>query len=171
MPDAHRIDAHHIDVYVGLGSNLDADRRLRAAAEALEAEFGPLRRSAVYRSPAVGWPAPDYLNAAVAFATTLPPEEVKTRLVALEDVARRSRSQPPHPMCPLDLDLLLYGRRVNAQQRLPHADVLSRAHVLAPLADIAPDLVHPLTGERIEHAWAARGHGVELTKVGPLGGP
>lgn len=170
MPDAHFVDAHPVDVYVGLGSNLDADRRLREAAQGLEAEFGPLRRSAVYCTAAVGAPAPDYLNAVVAFSTELPPQDVKARLVAIEDAARRKRSQPRVPVVALDLDLLLYGRRVDAQQRLPHADVLSRAHVLAPLADIAPDLVHPLTGERIEHAWAAQARGVELTKVGPLGG-
>ena len=158
------------EVYVGLGSNLDADRRLREAAQALEAEFGPLRRSTVFRTPAVGAPAPDYLNAAVAFSTTIPAAEVKSRLVAIEDAARRKRSQPPQPICALDLDLLLYGRRVDAPLRLPHADALVRAHVLAPLAEIAPDLVHPLTGSRLADVWAAQGRGAELAKVGPLGG-
>jgi len=66
--------------------------------------------------------------------------------------------------------LLLYGRRVDARQRLPHRDVLVRAHVLVPLADIASDLVHPLTGERIADVCAALGRGAELAKVGPLGG-
>jgi 2-amino-4-hydroxy-6-hydroxymethyldihydropteridine diphosphokinase len=175
MPDAHYIDAHlgdaHlVDVYVGLGSNLDADRRLREAAQALEAEFGPLRRSTVFRTAAIGAPAPDYLNAAVAFPTLLPPAEVKARLVAIEDAARRKRSQPPQPICALDLDLLLYGRRVDAPLRLPHADALVRAHVLAPLAEIAADLVHPLTGERIADVWAAQARSVDLATVGPLGG-
>ena len=47
-------DGRPVDVYVGLGSNLDADRRLREAVGSLEAEFGPLRCSAVYRTPAIG---------------------------------------------------------------------------------------------------------------------
>jgi 2-amino-4-hydroxy-6-hydroxymethyldihydropteridine diphosphokinase len=163
-------DGRPVDVYVGLGSNLDADRRLREAVRSLETEFGTLRRSAVYRTPAIGAPAPDYLNAAVAFSTALPAADVKARLVAIEDKARRSRSQPRGPVCALDLDLLLHGRRVDAAQRLPHTDVLRRAHVLAPLADIAAALVHPLTGESIETLWAAQAGGARIAKVGPLGG-
>ncbi|HET7132482.1 MAG TPA: 2-amino-4-hydroxy-6-hydroxymethyldihydropteridine diphosphokinase, partial [Gammaproteobacteria bacterium] len=133
-------DGRPVDVYVGLGSNLDAERRLREAARSLEAEFGALRCSFVYRTAAVGAPAPDYLNAAVAFATAIAAADVKARLVAIEDAARRSRSQPRGPVCALDLDLLLHGRRVDAAQRLPHPDVLRRAHVLAPLGDIAAGL-------------------------------
>jgi 2-amino-4-hydroxy-6-hydroxymethyldihydropteridine diphosphokinase len=160
------------DIYVGLGSNLDADRRLREAAQTLESEFGPLRRSPVYRTAAVGGPAPDYLNAAVAFSSGLSADDVKARLVEIEDAARRSRSQPlGAALIGLDLDLLLYGRRVDARQRLPHGDVLVRAHVLVPLADIGSELVHPLTGERIADARAALGSAAELVKVGPLGGP
>jgi len=176
MPEAQKADAHgvgvqRVEIYVGLGSNLDAERRLREAAQALEVAFGPLRRSAVYRTPAVGAPAPDYLNAAVAFSSDLSPDDVKARLVEIEDAARRRRSQPPSAICGLDLDFLLYGRRVDARQRLPHRDVLARAHVLVPLADIAADLVHPLTGVRIADACAALGRGAELPNVGPLGGP
>jgi 2-amino-4-hydroxy-6-hydroxymethyldihydropteridine diphosphokinase len=157
------------EIYVGLGSNLDADRRLREAARALEAAFGPLRRSPVYRTPAVGQPAPDYLNAVVAFSSGVSADDVKARLVEIEDAARRSRSQPLTSLVVgLDLDLLLYGGRVDARQRLPHRDVLVRAHVLVPLNDIASDLVHPLTGERIADALAALGRGAEIAKVGPL---
>jgi 2-amino-4-hydroxy-6-hydroxymethyldihydropteridine diphosphokinase len=159
------------DVYVGLGSNLDAERRLREAAAALEAEFGTLRCSEVYRTAAVGAPAPDYLNAVVAFSSSAPPEAVKARLVEIEDAARRSRSQPPSPVCALDLDLLLYGGRVDADQRLPHDDLLRRAHVLAPLVDLAAELEHPLTGEPLGRAWAAQAGAVEIAKAGRLRGP
>jgi 2-amino-4-hydroxy-6-hydroxymethyldihydropteridine diphosphokinase len=162
-------DGRPVNVYVGLGSNLDADRRLREAVRSLQEAFGALRCSFVYRTAAVGAPAPDYLNAAVAFATAIAAADVKARLVAIEDVARRSRSQPRGPVCALDLDLLLYGRRVDAPQRLPHPDVLRRAHVLAPLADIAARLVHPLTGESIEELWTAAAAGAQITTIGPLG--
>src|SRR5262252_5729012 len=111
------------EIFVGLGSNLDADRRLREAVRTLETAFGPLRRSAVYLTPAVGGPAPDYLNAAVAFNSDLSADDVKARLVEIEDAARRNRSQPrAGAVVGLDLDLLLYGRRVDARQRLPHGD-------------------------------------------------
>ena len=159
------------DVYVGLGSNVDAGRSLESAASALEAEFGPLRRSAVYRSEAVGAPAPDYSNAAVGFSTALAPPALKARLVAIEEAAGRSRGEPRGVLCALDLDLLLYGRRVDARRRLPHPDVLRRAHVLAPLADIASGLVHPLTGERIAELWAAHEPGARIKRAGSLGEP
>jgi 2-amino-4-hydroxy-6-hydroxymethyldihydropteridine diphosphokinase len=122
----------------------------------------------VYRTPAVGPPAPDYLNAAVAFRAVLPVDDIKARLVSIENAAGRSRARPRGAVCELDLDLLLYGRRVDARQRLPHPDVLVRAHVLAPLADIAADLVHPLTGQRIADAWAASARGAGIVNVGPL---
>ena len=70
----------------------------------------------------------------------------------------------------LDLDLLLYGRRVDPGRCLPHADVLRRAFVLAPLAELAPRLEHPLTGQPYAHAWkvlAARG-ACGVTRVGTL---
>jgi len=125
----------------------------------------------VYRTPAVGSPAPDYLNAVVAFSSSLSADDIKARLVVIENAAGRSRTRPRGAVCELDLDVLLYGRRVDARQRLPHRDVLVRAHVLAPLADIAADLVHPLTGDRIADAWAAQARGAEIVKVGALGGP
>ncbi len=144
-----------IDVYVGLGSNLDPERRLQQAVADLEKRCAPLRVSAVYRSPAVGAPAADYHNLVVAFRSAAGAAAIKEVLTAIEDAADRSRTEPRSASCALDLDLLLYGRRVDAQLRLPRADVLRRAFVLAPLAQIAPQLIHPVTGQSLGSAWQA----------------
>jgi 2-amino-4-hydroxy-6-hydroxymethyldihydropteridine diphosphokinase len=140
-------------VYVGAGSNSEPRARLRAAVAALERAFGPVRRSAVYRTAAVGMPASDYLNLVVAFDSDLRPAAVKAALVAIEAAAGRQRDAVPSAVCVVDLDLLLYGARVDAPCRLPHPDVLRRAFVLAPLADVAPELRHPVTGEPVASAW------------------
>jgi 2-amino-4-hydroxy-6-hydroxymethyldihydropteridine diphosphokinase len=158
------------DVCVGLGSNDDPQGRLVDAVEALARELGALRRSSVYRSAAVGTPAPDYLNMAVAFRSDSGPDAVKALLMAVEAAAGRARTEPRAALVALDLDLLLYGARVDAERRLPHPDVLRRPFVLAPLAELAPDVAHPLTGEALARAWRSleQGAGGEVARLGAL---
>jgi 2-amino-4-hydroxy-6-hydroxymethyldihydropteridine diphosphokinase len=157
-------------VYVGAGSNSEPRSQLASAVAALELAFGHVRCSPAYRSAAVEMPAPDYLNLVVAFDTDRGPAAVKSELAAIEAAGGRRRSAERTPLCALDLDLLLYGARVDARLRLPHPDILRRPFVLAPLADVAPDLEHPVTGEPLAGAWrgiAAAGAAIE--NVGPLG--
>jgi len=135
------------DVYVGLGSNVDADEQLRRALAGLEMRFGPLRRSSVHRGPATGTPAPDYSNLVVSFSTNDSLSEVREVLAKLESSAGRMRDKQTGGECPLDLDLLLYGRLVDADARVPRADIRRRTYVRSPLAELAPALVHPVTGE------------------------
>ena len=154
------------DVYVGLGSNVDAERQLRHALAGLETRFGLVRRSDVYSSPAAGMPAPDYLNLVAVFATQVSLGEVREFLATLESLAGRVRGTPA---CQLDLDLLLYGRRVDAEAHVPRGDILRRPYVLAPLAELAPDLLHPVTGEAIGDAWRAQStRVVKLQALGDL---
>jgi 2-amino-4-hydroxy-6-hydroxymethyldihydropteridine diphosphokinase len=155
-------------VYVGAGSNSEPGARLHAAVAALERAFGPVRRSTVYRTAAVGMPAPAYLNLVVAFDSERRPEEVKSELVAIEAAAGRPRAAPPSALCAIDLDLLLFGARVDPPRRLPHPDVLRRAFVLAPLAEIAPQLRHPVTGEPVASAWRRLAGATTIDNVGAL---
>jgi 2-amino-4-hydroxy-6-hydroxymethyldihydropteridine diphosphokinase len=158
------------EVYVSAGSNVDPAKRLRAAAAALESTYGAVRCSPVYRSAAVGAPAPDYLNLIFAFDTEHGADAVKAELVAIEAAAGRTRAQPRAALCALDLDLLVYGARVDARRHLPHADALRRAFVLAPLAALEPALVHPVSGERFAAAWARLAAAAPaLEKLGELG--
>jgi 2-amino-4-hydroxy-6-hydroxymethyldihydropteridine diphosphokinase len=147
-----------VDVYVAAGSNASPVANLRAAVAALARAFGPLRCSSVYRSAAAGPAASDYLNLAIGFSTDLGSEAVKRVLEAIEAQAGRARSGPRSIEVTLDLDLAVHGRRVDAARRLPHEDVLRRAFVLGPIAELAPRLVHPLTGEQIGLAWKRAGH-------------
>jgi 2-amino-4-hydroxy-6-hydroxymethyldihydropteridine diphosphokinase len=137
------------EVFIGAGSNADPERRLRGALAELTRRFGPARSSSVYRSAAVGVPAPDYSNLVVAFTTELSVDSLRDDLRAIEALAGRTRADPA--ICELDLDLLLYGRRVDAVQRLPRPGLVTLPFVLVPLAELAPQLVHPVTGERFAY--------------------
>jgi 2-amino-4-hydroxy-6-hydroxymethyldihydropteridine diphosphokinase len=145
-------------VYVGAGSNLGAAERLRGAVAALERAFGTVHCSSVYSSAAVGAAAPDYLNLVAAFDSERPAGALKSELGAIEAALGRTREREPvaggSALCALDLDLLMHGSRVDAELRLPHPDLLRRAFVLAPSAELAPNLRHPVSGERLDRAWA-----------------
>lgn len=134
------------EAFIGAGSNADPERRLRLALAELERRFGPVRSSSVYRGPAVGVPAPDYLNLVIAFATGLDVDSLRNELRAIETLAGRTRVDPA--VVELDLDLLLYGCRVDAERRLPRPGLVTLPFVLVPLAELAPELPHPVTGER-----------------------
>jgi 2-amino-4-hydroxy-6-hydroxymethyldihydropteridine diphosphokinase len=134
------------DVFIGAGSNADPEGQLRRALAELERRFGVVRCSSVYRGPAVGAPAADYLNLVVRLQSELPIDSLLAELRAIEALAGRNRADPA--VCKLDLDLLLYGSRVDAQRRIPRPGLLTVPFLLVPLAELAPELAHPVTGER-----------------------
>lgn len=132
--------------FVALGSNL-GDRRahLEAAFAALASLPGThlLARSAIFETPPLGPPGQqDYLNAAAALSTTLAPHALLDALLTIEQSRGRVRRERWGART-LDLDLLLHGQTVthDARLTLPHPAMLQRAFVLAPLRDLAPDLV------------------------------
>ncbi|HVY64047.1 MAG TPA: 2-amino-4-hydroxy-6-hydroxymethyldihydropteridine diphosphokinase [Gammaproteobacteria bacterium] len=153
------------EAFVGVGSNQDPVTALRAATRALQQRFGRVVCSPVYRGPAMGLAAADYLNVVVRLRTEWAVDVLKAELAAIEAAAGRDRADPR--VVRLDLDLLAYGARVDAVQRLPRPGLYSLPFVLLPLADVAPDLVHPLTGQRSSAARAAA-PGVELENLGAL---
>ncbi|TAD79074.1 MAG: 2-amino-4-hydroxy-6-hydroxymethyldihydropteridine diphosphokinase [Oscillatoriales cyanobacterium] len=107
-------------------------------------------RSRWYRNPPMGPPQPDFLNGCALLAVTLAPEALLDRLQTLETAAGRVRDVHWGPRT-LDLDLLLYGDRLIATDRLqvPHPGLGDRAFFLVPLAEIAPDWIDPHSGRAI----------------------
>ncbi len=140
-----------VTAYIGLGSNLaDPVLQVRGACEALKQlpETVLLACSSLYLSPPMG-PAdqPDYINAAAALETTLSPHALLAQLQAIEQAQGRVRGARWGART-LDLDLLVYGERVIADDRLnvPHPGLAERAFVLYPLQEIAPNLQIPGLG-------------------------
>lgn len=143
--------------YLSLGSNLDPHRHLRAAVDELRARFGELAVSPAYRSRAVGFDGPDFVNLAVGLDTALAPEALNDWLHALEDRHGRRRDVPRYADRTLDVDIVLYGDEVidgPGHLQIPRKE-LRHAFVLKPLADIAPQARHPLDGRSLAELWAA----------------
>jgi 2-amino-4-hydroxy-6-hydroxymethyldihydropteridine diphosphokinase len=132
--------------YLALGSNLgDRLAHLQLGVDALTRVPGVDVRavSRVYETAPVGGPAQDpYLNAVVAIDTALDPHELLHRTQHIEDLAERKRAERWGPRT-LDVDILLVGDQVAATEdlTLPHPRMWERGFVLAPLRDVAPDLV------------------------------
>lgn len=146
---------------VGLGSNLgDRAQRLRDAFAALARlpRTRLLETSVLYRTPAWGMTEqPDFLNAAAALDTLLPPRALLDALLSIEAAAGRERtSETRWGPRTLDLDLLLYGDSILDEPGLlvPHPRLHVRAFALVPLLDVAPDAMIPGHG-RARDALAA----------------
>jgi len=136
--------AREVIAYVGLGANLgDAQATLREALAGLGAlaDVRLLRTAPFYRTAPVDASGPDFINTVACLRTTLSPWRLLDALQALENRHGRQRPYRNAPRT-LDLDLLLYADDTIADERLlvPHPRMHERAFVLAPLADIAPDL-------------------------------
>lgn len=145
--------------WLSLGSNLEPETNLLAAANALRTHFGGVRFSPVYRTPAVGFEGPDFLNAAAELQTSLDVHALNDWLHALEDAQGRQRGGPRFGSRTLDIDIVLFDDLVLAgpgNLQLPR-DELRHAFVLKPLADIAPDKVVPGGQRTLGQAWAALG--------------
>ncbi len=142
-------------------------RTLAWALRRLEASLGPLRVASLYRSaPVSPVPQPDFLNTAALAHTTLAPEALLALGKALEHEAGRRPGARFGPR-PLDIDLLLYGdlRMNRPELTLPHPRLRERRFVLAPLAEIAPDLQVPPDGARVAELLARLGEGGPVERV------
>lgn len=154
-------------VYLGLGSNCNAEANITAGIRALRKAFEKVQVSPVYRSAAVGFAGSDFLNCAAVIDTDMALGELKRWLVELEDLYGRDRSQPKFSDRTLDIDILLYRDLVGEHDGLvlPRDEILKYAHVLKPLADLAPELRHPETGLTIAEHWATFAGDRSLVRV------
>ncbi len=144
-------------VYLSLGSNLEPLRYLPAAIRELRAHFGVLSVSPAYRSTAVGFEGAEFVNLAVGLDTDLSPETLNDWLHALEDRHGRRRDVARYSDRTLDIDIVFYDDLVlngPGHLQLPRNE-LQHAFVLRPVADIAPDYRHPVSGRSMTELWAA----------------
>lgn len=144
------MDVETHSVYLGLGSNLgDREANLLAAVAALPPDLQPLAVSQAYETePAYYLDQPPFLNAACCAHTSLSPDALLTYLKTIErSLGRRTGTARFGPRT-VDIDILFWGDRAvsTAQLTIPHPRLAERGFVLVPLVEIAPDLVHPLTG-------------------------
>jgi 2-amino-4-hydroxy-6-hydroxymethyldihydropteridine diphosphokinase len=140
-------------VYLGLGSNLgDRARNLRRALEELEApDLRILRASPVYETEPVEYTRqPWFLNQVAEAETELFPFQLLARAARVERALGRVRGIPKGPRV-IDVDILFFARAIvrAAKLEIPHPAIAARRFVLLPLADLAPDLLHPATRQSV----------------------
>jgi GTP cyclohydrolase-4 len=138
--------------YLGLGSNLgEREENLCQALTLLSAKVNLEEASAVYETEPVGFKdQPLFLNMVCRISTDLPPEELFHLAKEIETSMGRVPSFPNAPRI-IDIDILFYDNKIMETRNLaiPHPRLHDRAFVLIPLAEIAPDLVHPRLGKGI----------------------
>ena len=142
-------------VYLGLGSNIDPENNLHLGVRELRARYGDVELSAVYRSKAIGFEGDDFLNLVARFESNDSPQAICEQIELIHNLSGREREGEKWESRPLDIDLLLYNDLVIDEQpvRVPRDDVLKYSFVLRPLAELEPDLVHPVTGRTMLDHW------------------
>jgi 2-amino-4-hydroxy-6-hydroxymethyldihydropteridine diphosphokinase len=142
-------------VYLSLGSNVDPEKHLRSAIAELREKFGDIDVSPTYRFPAVGFDGPDFLNLAAGIDTDLSATVLNDWLHALEDRHGRRRDVPRFSNRTLDIDIVLFGDEIICgpdNLDVPRKELM-QTFVMQPLADIAPDTMHPVLLCSIGDLW------------------
>ncbi|MCL2913462.1 2-amino-4-hydroxy-6-hydroxymethyldihydropteridine diphosphokinase [Shewanella corallii] len=143
-------------IYISLGSNIEPVAHLTAGLRDLTRHLGQLELSSVYESEAVGFDGTNFLNMVAAADTSLSVAELNSLFKQIERDNGRLPSAKKFAPRTLDLDLLLYDDLVcDSPIVLPRAEITENAFVLWPLAEIAPERVHPTTGLNYQSLWDA----------------
>jgi 2-amino-4-hydroxy-6-hydroxymethyldihydropteridine diphosphokinase len=142
-------------IYISIGSNIDAEKNIRLAIQALQDHYGKLVLSSVYESEAVGFDGDNFLNLVAAAKTEEDVHTVVATLRKIEDANGRDRSGPRFSARTVDLDLLLYDDLILKENglELPRGEITSNAFVLLPLDEIASQLIHPVSGKTMCDHW------------------
>ncbi len=160
------------NVYLSLGTNLgDREKNLKMALDLVSHRLRLGQTSSLYDTAPLGVDPnqPRFLNMACQVSTMLPPPALLTLLKGFESMLGRlpGKSGAPRPM---DIDILLYGdlHFTSPDLIIPHPRMHEREFVLAPLAEIAPDVVHPLLKKTVKELLAAVARTQDVVKMGKL---
>ena len=160
-------------VLVAAGSNVEPVANLRRALDALATRYPGLHCSRAYRNPAVGFEGEDFINLVAAFDTADDVDSVIERLHEAEALCGRPRHAPKWAPRSMDLDILLFGDMVcdRPDLVLPRPDLVRRAYMLGPAAEVAPGFVHPSLGVTLAGLWQGFEQDSHRLKVVEIGWP
>lgn len=139
-------------LFISLGSNINPLENLNSALHYLKEEFGKIKTSNFYRSPAILGPAnkerqSNYLNAAILTESDLDCDFVKFNILRkIEDKLHRIRTDEKFAARTIDLDISLYGSIIKDTENIviPDPDIMTQAHIVYPLCDLDPNFIHPI---------------------------
>lgn len=142
-------------VYLGLGSNIEPEANLRFGMNELRRRFGALEQSETYKSAALGFAGDDFLNLVVGLHSGDSAACIHEHIEAIHSMVGRERGENKFLSRALDIDLLLFDDLIvdDPPLKLPRPDILEYSFVLRPLAELAPDLIHPVTGRTMHEHW------------------
>jgi 2-amino-4-hydroxy-6-hydroxymethyldihydropteridine diphosphokinase len=140
-------------VFIALGSNINPEYNMREAVQRLASRCRLLAVSPVYETAPVGkTDQPNFLNAAALIETDLTAAELKTQVLqAIEQELGRVRTEELNAPRTIDLDIALFGDQVLdvGPRHIPDPDISKYPHIVVPLADLAPQQLHPETGQTL----------------------
>lgn len=141
--------------YISIGSNINKDEHIPASLRVLEQTFGELTVSSIYESEPVGFTGDVFYNLVVGFDSDLEVKAVAKLLRQIELDNGRTRDSRKFAARTLDLDLILYGDLVvnDGRLQIPRGEIEHYAFVLEPLAEVAPDLKHPVSHISYAELW------------------
>lgn len=141
-------------IYISLGSNIDRKRNVDAGLTALANVYGQLTLSSLFESEAVGFSGTAFYNLVVGITTSDSVESVAEQLRKIEFAHGRELDAKKYSPRTLDLDLLLYDDLIiDTPAQLPRDEITKNAFVLWPLAEIAPQLIHPHLQMSYQQLW------------------
>ena len=141
--------------FISIGSNIDKEIHVPSSLSALKKHFKNIIISSTYETKAVGFEGDNFHNLIVQFDSSLDARAVAKLLRLIELDHGRTRDSRKYAARTLDLDLILYGDLIinDGRLQIPRDEIERYAFVLEPLAEIAPDLLHPINHKSYAQLW------------------
>ena len=140
-------------VFIGIGSSINREENILQGIRLLKEYFGEITLSSVFESEAVGFQGGNFYNLVAELYSELVIEELIYILKKIEVQLGRPEKAIKYAPRTLDLDLLLYDQKIDTTRDIPRAEILENAFVLQPLAELAPNLLHPIIALSYHELW------------------
>ena len=142
-------------ILLSIGSNIERDKNIRYAIHEIAGRYGEINLSPVYETASVGFEGPPFLNLVLGFHSGDELLQIREYLRGIESDVGRVRGRKSFDNRLLDIDVILFGEQDlrSAGYDIPRYEIEKFAYVLKPLADLHPQMPHPVTGKTYHQMW------------------